>query len=224
MATPGRRRRPDPAPALAQYRRRAPHYDLELAPFEPVRTQAVAALELQRDATVLDVGCGTGLSFPLLRQGIGAGGHIVGIDQSPEMLACARQRVREQGWGHVRLVCAPAAAARLAGDADAALFHLVHDVLRDDAALANVLRHLKPGARVVATGLHWAPPWLWPANAFVLLAALYSVTSLEGLARPWDKLASRLHDVAVQEVLGGAMFIASGWYRGVAGRDRDRIS
>ena len=208
------RRRPDPAAALAQYRHRAPCYDLELAPFEPVRTQAVAALQLRRDATVLDVGCGTGLSFPLLRRRIGAGGHIVGIDQSPDMLACARQRVREHGWDHVRLLCAPAAAARLAGRADAALFHLVHDVLRDDAALANVLRHLKPGARVVATGLHWAPPWQWPVNAFVLLAALYSVTSLDGLARPWDKLATRLDDLAVQEVLGGAMFVASGWYRG----------
>ncbi|NKE65625.1 methyltransferase domain-containing protein [Ramlibacter sp. RBP-2] len=218
MATPVTRRRPDPAAALAQYRRRAACYDFELAPFEPVRLQAVAALHLQRGATVLDVGCGTGLSFPLLHGRIGAGGHIVGIDQSPAMLARARQRVREHGWGQVQLVCAPAAAARLAGGADAALFHLVHDVLRDDAALVNVLRHLKPGAQVVATGLHWAPPWLWPANAFVLLAALYSATSLEGLARPWDKLAARLDEVAVREVLGGAMFIASGSCR--AGRRR----
>lgn len=213
MATPVTRRGPDPAAALAQYRRRAPCYDLEVAAFEPVRTQAVAALGLQRGDTVLDVGCGTGLSFPLLHRRIGAGGHIVGIDQSPDMLACARRRVREHGWAHVRLVCAPAAAARLAGGADAALFHLVHDVLRDDAALANVLRHLRPGARVVASGLHWAPAWLWPANAFVMLAALYSVTSLEGLARPWDKLAARLDDLAVQEVVGGTMFIASGAYR-----------
>lgn len=216
MGTPVTRCRPDPAAALAQYRRRARHYDLEVAPFEPVRTQAVAALHLQRGDTILDVGCGTGLSFPLLRRRIGAGGHIIGIEPSPDMLARARERVREHGWDHVRLVRAPAASARLAGRADAALFHLVHDVLRDDAAIANVLRHLKPGARVVASGLHWAPPWLWPANVFVMLAALYSVTSLEGLARPWDKLAARLEDFAVQEVLGGAMFIASGSYR--AGR------
>lgn len=213
MATPVTRRRPDPAAALAQYRRRAPWYDLEVAPFEPVRTQAVAALDLRQGATVLDVGCGTGLSFPLLHRRIGAGGHIIGIEPSPDMLVRARERVREHGWDHVQLVCASAAAARIAGHADAALFHLVHDVLRDEAALANVLRHLKPGARVVATGLHWAPPWLWPANVFVALAALYSVTSLEGLARPWDKLAARLDDLAVQEVLGGAMFIASGSYR-----------
>ncbi len=214
MAPPVTRRRPDPAAALAQYRRRAPCYDLEVAPFEPLRGRAVAALDLQRGATVLDVGCGTGLSFALLHARVGAGGRIIGIEQSPDMLARARERVREHGWDHVRLVCAPAASARITGGADAALFHLVHDVLRDEAALANVLRHLRPAARVVATGLQWAPPWLWPANVFVTLAALYSVTSLEGLARPWDRLAARLDDVAVDAVLGGAMFIASGRYRG----------
>ncbi len=212
MAAPAARRGPDPA-ALARYRRRAPRYDLELAPFEPVRAQAVAALRLQRDETVLDVGCGTGLSFPLLHRCVGANGRIAGIEQSPEMLAQARDRVREHGWDRVHLVCAPAADARWSGQADAALFHLVHDVLRDDAALANVLRHLKPDARVVATGLQWAPPWLWPANGFVLLAALYSVSSLEGLARPWDRLAARLAAFSVRDVLGGAMFLASGSYR-----------
>lgn len=210
MGTPVTRRRPDPAAALAQYRRRADCYDLEVAPFEAVREQAIQALDLRPGATVLDVGCGTGLSLPLLRRRIGGGGHIIGIEQSPDMLAKARQRVREQRWDHVRLVCAPAAAARIDGRADAALFHLVHDVLRDDDAIANVLRHLKPGARVVASGLRWAPAWLWPANAFVMMAALYSVTSLEGLARPWDKLAPWLDRFALRDVLGGAMFIASG--------------
>ena len=93
MATPVTRRRPDPAAALAQYRRRAPDYDLEVALFEPVRRQAVAALDLQRNATVLDVGCGTGLSFPLLRRHIGAGGHIIGIEQSQIGRASWRETV-----------------------------------------------------------------------------------------------------------------------------------
>ena len=69
--------------------------------------------------------------------------------------------------------------APIAARADAALFHFTHDILREDAAIDNVLSHLKPGARVVATGLQWAPPWLWPANGFVMAAALYSVTSLD---------------------------------------------
>jgi SAM-dependent methyltransferase len=198
--------------ALEQYRRRAAQYDAEVALFEPIRAQAIEALHLRTGATVLDVGCGTGLSFAPLREGIGPHGHIVGIELSPEMLAKARERIAREHWGQVRLVCAPAATAAIPVRADAALFHLTHDVIRDDAALANVLSHLKPGAHVVASGLRWAPPWLWPSNAFVMAAALYSTTSLEGLRAPWDKLARHLRHVQVRTTLLGAMFIASGVY------------
>ena len=198
--------------ALEQYRRRAGRYDFEVAAFEPIRAQAITALHLQPGATVLDVGCGTGLSFRMLRERIGGDGWVVGIEQSPDMLARARERVAQAHWPHVLLLCAPAAAAVIPGFADAALFHLTHDILRDDEALANVLAHLKPGAHVVASGLRWAPPWLWPANAFVMAAALYSTTSLEGLDHAWDKLASHLRHVQVRSTLMGAMFIASGIY------------
>jgi hypothetical protein len=34
--------------------------------------------------------------------------------------------------------------------------------------------------------------WAWPANCFVALAALYSVSAFDGLSRPWDLLARRL--------------------------------
>ncbi len=200
------------AAALEQYRRRAGRYDFEVAAFEPIRAQAIAALRLQPGATVLDVGCGTGLSFPLLRERIGPHGRIVGIEQSPEMMRQARTRIAQQHLQHVQLVCEPAATAVIPVHADAALFHLVHDILRDDEALANVFAHLKPGAHVVASGLRWAPPWLWPANAFVMAAALYSTSSLEGLDHAWDKLAARLRHVQVRTTLLGAMFIASGIY------------
>ena len=210
MNTFATRRAPDREAALAQYRRRAEHYDDELAFFEPVRRQAIAALALQPGATVLDVGCGTGLSFELLRERIGPKGHIVGIEQCPEMLARAGDRARQHHWGNIELVCAPAASAPLHRRADAALFHFTHDVLREDAAIDHVMAYLKPGARVVATGLRWAPAWLWPANAFVLLAAMYSVTCLEGFGQPWNKLAARLVAVQVRGALMGSVFIASG--------------
>ena len=42
---------------------------------------------------VLDVGCGTGLSLALLRAAVGDAGVVYGFDQSPEMLALARERV-----------------------------------------------------------------------------------------------------------------------------------
>ena len=203
---------PDRSAALAQYRRRARYFDQELALFEPIREQAVASLKLQPGATVLDVGCGTGLSFGLLRQRVGPGGRIVGIEQCPEMMARARARVQRSHWHNVDLVCAPAAVAPIETRADAALFHFVHDILREDAAIDNVLGHLKPGARVAATGLQWAPPWMWPANGFVMAAALYSVTELTSLGQPWDKLRRRLRDVVFDTALLGGIYILSGRY------------
>ncbi len=201
---------PDRDLALAQYRRRAWLYDLELALLEPVRQRAVALLALKRGDTVLDVGCGTGLSLPLLRQAVGARGRIVGIEQSPEMIARARQRVAENRWRNVTLVCASVQAANIRVVASAALFHFTHDILRASDAVAHIARHLEPRARVVASGLKWAPPWAVPVNLFVWPAALYSVTSLEGLRKPWSHLEALMSDLRVESLIGGGVYVASG--------------
>jgi len=204
---------PDRDAALAQYRQRAAVYDLELALFEPVRRRAIEALGLQRGQTVLDLACGTGLSFEALRAGVGASGHVLGIEQSPEMIERAHQRVRQHRWRNVRLIAAPVEAAQIGVTADAALFHFTHDVLRRPEAVANVLRHLRPGARIVASGLKWAGRRS-PVNLLVWPAALHSVTSLEGLGRPWSHLQPALDGFQVCNTLLGGVYIASGNLRG----------
>ena len=201
---------PDRAAALAQYRSRASFYDLELALFEPVRQEALSLLALRRGDTVLDVGCGTGLSFARLQQDIGPTGRIVGVEQCPEMLQLAQRRVEQQGWTNVTLLCAPVETAAIPVKADAALFHFTHDILRSPEAVAHVVAHLKPAAHVVAAGIQWAGPWAWPVNWFVLPAALRSTTSLEGLDKPWDKLAGLFGSLDVQTRCMGAVYIASG--------------
>lgn len=210
-------KQPDQHVALEQYRARAHVYDSELAPFEPLRLEAIERLHLRPGETVLDVGCGTGLSFAPLLERLGPGGRVVGIEQCPEMMDKARERVSAAAWDQVSLFTAPAEDARWPGQADAALFHFTHDILRRPAALDNVLSHLKPGARVVATGLQWAAPWAWPVNLFVMGAALYSVSSLNGLAQPWSELAARLQGFETRPTWMGSIFMASGIWPGNTG-------
>jgi SAM-dependent methyltransferase len=204
---------PDRLAALDQYRRRAGVYDLELALFEPIRREAVALLALQPGETVIDFACGTGLSLPLLRAAVGASGRVIGIEQSGEMIERAQRRAAQHRWRNVELIEAPVEAAVWRGRADAALFHFTHDVLRRPDAVAQAIGHLKRGARVVATGLRWAPRWAVAVNAAVYVAARRSVTTLEGLDRPWRELEARVGPMRVQSRLLGAVYLAVGTVR-----------
>jgi len=201
---------PNRSTALRQYRSRARIYDLELLLFEPIRQQAIDRLGLKKGDRVLDVGCGTGLSFTALEGLVGATGSIAGIEQSPEMLERSRARAEENNWRNVELISASVEEATIPIAADAALFHFTHDIMRTPKAVANVVSHLKPGARVVAAGLKWAPVRTMPLNLFVWNAALRSTSTLEGLARPWNHLEAVLQGLEVEQMLGGTVYVASG--------------
>jgi SAM-dependent methyltransferase len=204
---------PNPRLALERYRELAADYDQRTATGEPYRRRTVECLALRTGDVVLDVGCGTGLNFAGLEEGIGAEGRLVGIDLSPDMLRGARRRVERHGWTNITLIEAAMEDAAVPGAADAALLCATHDILRSPPALERLLRHVRPGGQIVAGGPRFASRWRpdrVPMDLFTIQHNRDYVTTFEGFDRPWTHLDRLIPDLEVRDGLLGAGYIATG--------------
>lgn len=91
----------------AFYSRYAALYDriASDAPFVTGLREALAtAVDLERGDVVLELGCGTGANFPVLRERVGSEGTVVGVDLSAGVLRRARDRADREGWENVHVV------------------------------------------------------------------------------------------------------------------------
>ena len=192
------------------YYEHARSYNRDTGLFQPYRRAVVEALPLKRGQVVLDVGCGTGLCCGLLRDKVGPGGTVIGIEESPEMAAVAREYIAREGWRNVTVVQSPAEDARLEATADAALFCAVHDILQSPRALRNVMVSLGPGAWVAAGGGKWAAPVMVTVNSMVRMVHAPYVRSFSGFDRPWRHLEQLVEDVQVREMAFGGGYVMTG--------------
>jgi len=179
------------------------------------RRQAVGSLGLRPGDTVVDVGCGTGLNFPLLQEAITSEGKIIGVDISQAMLDQARQTVSVNGWGNVELICADAAQfefpPRVDGILSAYTLILVPDGGR---VIANACEALRPDGCLSILDMAWpryCPLW-WRHVLFFLRS--YGVTKGILRARPWrgvqDAMAERLVDYSSRQRWFGFFYLADG--------------
>ena len=196
--------------ATDRYRRLAAQYDYATRRIEPIRKLAIDALRLERGQRVLDVACGTGKSFAMLREAVGPEGTVVGVEQSPDMLQQAADRVREGGWDNVQLIESNMEAADLDGVFDAVLFVYTQDVLQSDAALARIFEATRTGARVASTGLKLFPWYLGIANVWLIAISYPYFTTFKGLTRPWLPLESYVDLHGVRSTFLGSGYIAEG--------------
>jgi demethylmenaquinone methyltransferase/2-methoxy-6-polyprenyl-1,4-benzoquinol methylase len=192
------------------YSTHARSYYRDTGVFQSCRRAVVEALPLRRGQVVLDVGCGTGLCCGLLRDKVGPRGGVVGIEESPEMAAVAREQVAREGWRNVTVVQSPAEDARIGLTADAALFCAVHDILQSPAALRNVVNSLRPGAWVAASGGKWASPLMVGVNLLVSMLHAPYVRSFAGFGQPWRHLEPLIEDVQVRQMALGSGYIVTG--------------
>lgn len=125
-------------PVTTFYGRWAGLYDL-IAKHTPgirtARSNVVDALDLTPGDTVVEMGCGTGANLAYLREHVGAGGRVIGLDITPGMLSRARTRIDREGWDNVHLILADASDPPVCRDVDAVLGTFVVGMFEEPGAV-----------------------------------------------------------------------------------------
>ena len=127
-----------------------------------IRRTAVSQLQLKPGDTVLDIGCGPGTNFELLREAVGADGRVIGVDLSLGMVERATERIETHGWENVEVVRADATTLSLGdGRFDGALATTAVSSTPDvRATVENVNAALKPGGRFALYEIRLVPSGL----------------------------------------------------------------
>jgi len=210
---------------IRTYRKRSTHYDSSVTLFNlfkpfgfdiPAwRDQAVDALELKRGDVVVDIGCGTGLNFPLLYEAVGPTGKIIGVDLSNTMLDQAHQMIVEQGWQNVELVCSDAAEYRFPTDVDSILSTFALILVPDcGGVVANGCKALRSGGRFSILGMAWPTGWSLHWRYVFFWLRSYGLTGERLEQRPWrtiwNTMDDQLADVIRNRFWYGFFYLTSG--------------
>ncbi|WJL96691.1 methyltransferase domain-containing protein [Microbacterium sp. ET2] len=189
------------------------------------RVAGIGLMDLRPGDIVLDLGCGTGLNFPLVRAAVGEAGHIVGVDRSADMLAVAQGRVRREGWPNVTLIEADAAeldivdvrerveaATGRPGGVDGVLSTYALSVMRGSAgeAWARAVDLVRPDGALGVVDMQ-PPTGRWRIlSPLARLACAFGGADIQ--ARPWRFVARDAAPGSVREavVRGGHIVAAVG--------------
>lgn len=123
---------------------------------EPVGAAFLEHAAFAPGETVVDVGCGAGGTSVAIARQVGPAGQVVGLDISPALVACARQR--GAGLAQLSFECADAATAMPHGAPFERLFSRFGSMFftEPSSAFANLRQFVKAGGRVDLAV--WAAP------------------------------------------------------------------
>lgn len=187
-----------------------PNFDFSF--IKPVRQKAVELLNLKSGDRVLDVGCGSGGSFPYLVRAVSPTGEVIGVEISPESAKSARKRASTNDWKNVEVIEFDALDVRLTGSFDGLLMFAAADIYASNDALKNILPHLRENARVVAFGAKLSR-YRFGRLFNPILKTLFKLsfaTTPKPDYEPWQVMAKYVERIEVEEYFFGLMFICAG--------------
>ena len=128
-------------------------------------TEVMRTLGIHPRMSVADVGAGRGYYTVRVAKKVGAAGHVIAEDVTPDYLEGLRQRLQREHLDNVSLDLGEPHDPRLPPrSVDLVLMvHMYHEVEQPYGLLYNLLPALRPGARVAvidldqATGIHGTP-------------------------------------------------------------------
>ncbi len=201
------------------YRKRAKNYDITANLYYLIgfrefayRKKAVEALGLMPGGTTVEIGCGTGLNFPLLQDRVGPEGKIIGVDLTDAMLDKARARARDNGWTNVELVCEDASRYQFPRNVDGIISTFALTLVPEfDEVVRKGADALSPGGRFVI--LDFKMPSTRIAAFAPLMAYItkpFGVSMEMAERHPWESVARYLDNASFKDYYGGFVYIAAG--------------
>ena len=176
------------------------------------RKHAVGLLNLKPGGRVVELGCGTGLSFPHIIERIGPDGHLTGVDMTAGMLACARERCDRAKWHNVELLQSEIGSYKFPQDINAVISTGVMGYVPEyDRVIQSAAQALAPEGRLVI--LDAKQPDAWPSWLFKLLFKIKKPLGL-GIEffdnRPWESVEHHFQETAFEVRYGGWVYFSTG--------------
>ena len=176
------------------------------------RKKAIQSLKLKSGDTIVDLGCGTGLNFPLLNKQVGRQGTIIGVDLSESMLQRAENRIQNLGLDNVRLMQADMSKYNIPSDSDAVLSTLAISMSPDyDRIIERAAHTLKAGKRMAIFELKRPKKWPeWLVKAMINLLQSYGTRREHTNRTPWISMQKYFHKFYMHEFYFGAVYVTTG--------------